>query len=261
MRCGSQMKQLACALLIVPILVSFSVDGALAITNTPTPTPTEIPEPQLVFDLVVTPAAPQVGDQVELTFSNRNIGQGAAFSPCYTLVGTEGYFTGDTSETCRGHLMGYGSVNTIVYDLRAIAEGVAMVYLHAEYETCHNQPEPYCSFDGFASSLVYQIVIGPTPTPTSTPTQTSTPTNTPTGPTPTPPPTYTDTPPPPPRDTSTPTATPTPARTPVPVHSGSGGGCSLVPVADRNPCAGALLLAAACILHGRRRTRPDRPSS
>lgn len=193
------MKRLV-AVLVASILVSLSVDVALATTNTPTPTPTEPPEPLLVFELVVTPAAAQVGDQVELTFYNRNIGNGAAFSPIYTLVGTEGYFTGDTSEIWGQHLMGYGSVNTIVYDLRAIAEGIAMVYLNVLYETC----DTTCSFNGHASSPVYEIVIGPTPTPTSTPTQSSTPTTTPTGPTPTltPPPTYTHTP-------ALPTSTPT----------------------------------------------------
>src|SRR5262245_38780605 len=131
------MKQLDCAvaLFVALISVSISAGAALATTNTPSPTktPTATPTeslPRLVFDLVVTPAAPQVGDQVELTFSNRNIGYGAAFSPCYTLVGTQGYFTGDTAETCRQHLMSYGEVNTIVYDLRAIAEGVAMVSIN-----------------------------------------------------------------------------------------------------------------------------------
>lgn len=147
-----------------------------------TPSPTELPEPLLVFDLVVTPPTPRVGDVVELTFFNHNTeGHAPGFSPCYTLVGTQGYFTGDVSETCRGHLMGT-SVNTIVYDLRAITPGTAMVYLTVFYETCHAQPVPYCSFNGHATSPTYDIVIEPTePTPTPSPTSTAaTPTSTPT---------------------------------------------------------------------------------
>ncbi len=150
-----------------------------AFSPTRTATATTVATPLVMFDVVIDPPQPVVGQNVTVTYTIRNL-QGP------TTLRRQGYVISGVSPNLDGNIdrvehdvpiLG-SQVDTVVYRLRAVNEGTSLLQIHLTYEAC-GATLP-CAF-GAASSVITPVnIIGnvPTATPTLPGAVTATPTAT-----------------------------------------------------------------------------------
>lgn len=172
-RNGGRRRAVRAATLLAVALVWGCASVASATTPTATPSCTEAVPAELSFHFEATPAAPVVGQTVDVTIT---VGaSGVAGLPMYVLSGFGPFYETDVWQITRSGPL----PDTVVFHLRAVQTGTARLKLSVEYETsvggCRDFPVwGYLWAYSPEFELTVTDAAGSTETPTLTPTPTET---------------------------------------------------------------------------------------